>query len=100
MEGWKTPGGKLRQNAGAVRAGESDGGRSLQRSGRRSKESGQCFLTASRIESLAPPTVFCTLPSTLSALPSACSLLSPVILPSASFTAPLACLPAPSTRFL
>src|SRR5512146_1389862 len=50
--------------------------------------------------SFAPPIAFCTLPAVLSALPSACSLASPVTLPAASFTAPLAWLAAPSIRSL
>ena len=55
---------------------------------------------ATRTPSLAPPTVFCTLPSALSALPSAWVFVSPVTLPNASFTAPLTCLAAPSIRSL
>src|SRR3712207_5305140 len=58
------------------------------------------LLVASRTVSLAPPTVFWTLPSALSALPSACIFLSPMTLPAASFTAPLACLAAPPIRSL
>jgi hypothetical protein len=47
-----------------------------------------------------PPMAFWILPSASSFLPSALSLASPVALPAASFTAPLACLAAPAIRSL
>jgi hypothetical protein len=46
------------------------------------------FLAVSRTVSLAPPTAFCTLPAAFSAAPSVCVLVSPVTLPTVSFTAP------------
>src|ERR1051326_2211810 len=50
-----------------------------------------CDLSASRRLSLMPPTVLRILPSTLSILPSVLSFSSPIILPAASFAAPLPC---------
>src|SRR5579871_5285096 len=58
----------------------------------------QCLRTssaASRAASLTSPAALCISPLALSALPSACSFLSPVSLPAASFTAPLALSAAP-----
>src|SRR5580704_16315912 len=55
---------------------------------------------ASRAASRAPPTLLCTLPTTLSALPSASILVSPVMWPTPSLIAPLACFSAPSIRSL
>jgi hypothetical protein len=46
-----------------------------------------------------PPTVFCTLPSVLSAFPSASVLASPVTLPTVSLILPFACFAAPSFHF-
>src|SRR5256885_8358027 len=53
-----------------------------------------------RSESFIPPTAFSTLPLTLSILPSACSLESPVTLPAASFILPFAWSPIPLMRSL
>ncbi len=50
--------------------------------------------------SLAPPTAFWTLPSVLSALPSAVSLASPSTLPAASLTVPSTCFAEPIMRSL
>src|SRR6185437_2403496 len=47
-----------------------------------------------------PPIAFSTLPSTLSALPSACSLASPTALPMVSLTEPLISFAAPAIRSL
>src|SRR5262249_38659169 len=55
---------------------------------------------ASRSASLALPTRFCALPATLSALPSASVLASPVALPTVSLTLPLTSRAAPSIRSL
>jgi hypothetical protein len=54
----------------------------------------------SRTVSAVLPTFDWTLPATLSAAPSACVVLLPVILPIASLTEPVTCFAAPSTRFL
>src|SRR6266446_2714332 len=54
------------------------------------------FLSAS----LRPPTAFWTLPSTLSALPSASSLASPVALPMVSLIEPLISFADPAIRSL
>jgi hypothetical protein len=48
--------------------------------------------------SLRPPIAFWTLPSTLSALPSASSLASPVALPTVSLTEPLIFFAGPAIR--
>src|SRR4029453_3568441 len=53
-----------------------------------------------RSVSFNPPTAFCTFPAALSALPSACSFLSPRTFPATSFTAPLACSAEPLIRSL
>src|SRR5512133_284418 len=50
--------------------------------------------------SLRPPIAFWTLPSTLSALPSACSLASPVALPMVSLIEPLISFADPAIRSL
>src|ERR1700730_7436867 len=50
--------------------------------------------------SLRPPTAFWTLPSTLSALPSASSLVSPVALPMVSLIEPLISFADPAIRSL